>query len=219
MKVRLPKLLAATKSRVIAGVAILLLVMAGIGWFWLTRDPAQSAEPEVITHSTNRPSEEKPGDDYNWQGGPEDPKKIIIPSVGINGFIQNVGVDQNQEIAVPNNVHVAGWFVDSVLPGQKGLSIIDGHVDGLTQQEAIFRTLPNVQKGAEVTVEFGNGSVKKFSVFDITEVDAKKAPNVLFSQDPGLSNQLNLITCIGNFNQTTLRYDKRVIVSTKLLAV
>ncbi len=177
--------------------------------------PARQAA-SVVSYSTNKPDETKPNKSYEWTGKPEDPKKILISSLGIDGYMQNVGVDQNKEVAVPNNIHVAGWFVESVRPGEKGLSIIDGHVDGRTQG-GIFEDLAKIKPGAEVQIQFGNGAKKKFKVMKVEEVAEDKAASVLFSQSPKTTNQLNLITCSGDFNKNTERYEKRVIVSTELV--
>lgn len=140
------------------GILIILAMVAAFAWqskrFMTTKN-------SVVVYSTDKPNETKPANRYAWKGKPEDPKKIIIPSLDIDGYIQNVGVDQNKEVAVPNNIHIAGWFVDTVLPGQKGLSIIDGHVDGRTT-DGIFKNLSQIKPGAQIQIIFGNGSSKTF---------------------------------------------------------
>ena len=197
---------------------VFIIVVCIVVWF-IAKERVNSPvtdETEIVTYSTDSPSEEKPGDNYVWKGSPQNPNNISINSVGINSYIQAVGVDQNKEVAVPSNIHLAGWFTSSVSPGQKGLSIIDGHVNGRTQ-DGVFKNLPDVQKDDEVLVTLGNGTVNKFKVFEITEVGEPEAASILFSQNPKVSNQLNLITCVGSFNQNTRRYDKRVIVSAELV--
>lgn len=205
------------QKKLLAIIAVIIIVFAGAIIFISSKENKKSQPISApITYSTPTPSEEKPDDNFIWQGALDHPKKITIASIGVDGYVQNVGVDQNQEVAVPNNIHMAGWFADSVIPGQKGLSVIDGHVDGNTQT-AIFGNLADIKKGAEILIELGDGSVKKFEVIKTDVVNVKDAPNILFSQDPKVSSQLNLITCIGNYDQSSQRYDKRVIVSSKLL--
>lgn len=187
------------------------------GWFLLRPDtPPPESTPEVITHSTDTPDETKPEKGYEWKGAPNDPKYIKLPTINAEGFIQNVGVDQNKQVAVPTNIHMAGWFADSVKPGQKGLSIIDGHLDG-KDADGIFIHLQDMKKDDTFTIELGDGSTKQFKVTSITTVDTKDAANVLFSQDPKATNQLNLITCGGNFDRSSRLYDKRVIVSSEVI--
>ena len=201
------------KQRAIVVAAIIVGLCCGIFAVYHNK---QTKTAVVVTYSTNKPSEEKPRNDFNWQGGPTDPKKLKIPSLGINAYVQNVGVDQNKQVAVPNNIYIAGWFVDTVRPGQKGLSVIDGHVDGVTQDKAVFANLDRAKMGSEINVEFGDGSTKSFTIMSTTETSTAEAPSVLFSQDPGVSNQLNLVTCSGNFDQKSNQYEKRIIVSARL---
>ena len=139
-----------------------------------------------------------------------------MPSIGVDAYLQNVGVDQHREVAVPNNIHMGGWFVDSVRPGEKGLSIIDGHLNG-NSQDGIFINLEKVKSGDVYTIEFGDGSKKQFRIKDMRAVDLKEAASVLFSQDPGITNQLTLITCGGTYDQQARLYDKRVIVTSELV--
>lgn len=167
----------------------------------------------VVTYSTDTPEETKPNPDEDWRGAPEDPKRIKIEAAGVDGLIQNVGVDQNNQIAVPTNVHVAGWFVDSVKPGEKGLSIIDGHVNGRIG-DGVFGSLGQVSSGDTLTIEFGDGTVRKFTVFDKQALPVGDTASVLFSQEPDISHQLNLITCIGTYTNGT--FDKRLVVRAKL---
>ncbi len=199
------------KLSILLGAALLLAGALAILHFGTNKPTADTVVAEVITYSTDAPDETEPGPDFTWKGAANDPKKIIIPSLGIDNYIQNVGVDQNSEIAVPNNVHMAGWFVDSVRPGDKGLSIIDGHLDGRAR-DGIFANLTQLEQGAQFTIEFGDGSTRTFVVKSVQSVDLNEAADVLYSQDPSISNQLNLITCGGNFDRDSRLYDKRVIV-------
>ncbi|MEI7579195.1 MAG: class F sortase [bacterium] len=170
----------------------------------------------VIVYSTDSPSEKAPSKNFNWKGKANDPKSIKIDSVGIEGFLQKVGVDQNQQIAVPNNVYFAGWFVDTVRPGENGLSIIDGHLNG-TSKGGIFRNLENSKKDDQFEVKMGDDSVKKFVVKDVLTVNNDQAVNVLFSQDPAIKSQLNLITCGGTYDKAAHHYDQRIIVIAEYL--
>lgn len=199
-------------------IASLAAIIGGIiVWqLWQRQPVADTTRAPVVTHSTDTPSEEKPDSGYKWQGDTRDPKKITISSIGVDAYLQNVGVDQKSEIAVPNNIHLGGWFVDSVRPGSKGLSIIDGHLNG-NSQDGIFVDLEKVRQGDTYTVEFGDGSKKQFRVKAVQTVDLKDAASVLFSQDPSITNQLTLVTCGGVFDRQARLYGKRVIVISELV--
>ncbi len=199
------------KKRVLVLVAVLLLVAGMVGYVLLKPDK-KSAATDVVTYSTDSPDEEKPNKDtYKWQGQPTDPKFITMPTINGEGFIQKVGVDQNKQIAVPGNVHVAGWFNQTVLPGEKGLSIIDGHVTGRVNN-GIFKDLDKLKDGDQFKIEYGNGTSKDFKVVKSVDVKVDSAASVLFSQEPSIERQVNLITCSGKFDRATQRYPNRLIV-------
>lgn len=153
---------------------------------------------------------------YKWSGGPEDPKKIIIPKIGVDNFIQQVGMNEKKEVAAPTNIYLAGWYNKSVRPGQKGLSVIDGHLDGYTKP-GIFNKLGNLSAGDEYEIEFGSGEKKKFRVLKVENADTDKAVGILFSQNLRVKSQLNLITCSGNYDKKQQAYDKRTVVSSELI--
>lgn len=192
-----------------------IAVLAGIA-IW--RQPeAVTSESGTITHSTDRPDEsKKSADEYQWQGAPDEPKKIRIPKIGVDSFVQRAGVDQNNQIAVPTNVHLTSWFADSQKPGQDGLSIIAGHVSGRTT-DGIFKGLAQLAEGDQFEVELGNGQILHYKVLSTTSAKASESANLLFSQNPKVRSQLNLITCGGNFDARTNQYEERVIVYTQLI--
>lgn len=178
-----------------------------------THKPSGPPSTQIITHSTNTPDESVPtAGAYNV--APDQPKTIDIPSLGIQGYIQKVGVDQNKQVGVPSNVHYAGWFVDSVKPGDTGLSIIDGHV-GARYTQAIFKELSNLKKMDQFTVEYGDGTSRTFEVVEKRELPVDETASFLFHKDPGIVAQLNLITCGGNLDKQSGTYDKRVVVVSK----
>lgn len=181
----------------------------------ISNGDSKSGVDEIVT-STDRPDETKPGPNFKWRGKESDPKKIFIDSIGVDAFVQKVGVDKNQQIAVPNNIHIAGWFVETAKIGDKGLSIIDGHVDGLTTG-GVFKDLVNTKAGDIIKVELGDGKVIIYEIIENVTVPLGESAGILYSQDPKVESQLNLITCIGNYNNDTQTYDKRVIVKAKKL--
>ena len=218
MNIRLPKLGWLKNKKILLAIALVVLVLIAFGAYRVFRPdvPAPPSESAIVTHSTDTPDETKPDKGYEWKGAANDPKYIRLPTIQTEGFIQNVGIDQNKEVAVPNNIHFAGWFADSVRPGHGGLSIIDGHVDGRAEA-GIFKRLADLKAGAEYSVEMGNGSVKRYRVKEVVTLDTKEAVNALFSQNLKVKSQLNLITCGGTFDQQSQQYDKRVIAVSELI--
>lgn len=200
------------KKKFVVPIAIVLLAVAVSSILFITRQDKITEASNVVTYSTDKPDENKPDkNSYEWQGKQTDPKFITMPTINTEGFIQNVGVDQNKQIAVPSNIHVAGWFNQTVLPGEKGLSIIDGHVTGRVNN-GIFKDLSNLNDGDNFTIELGNGSKKEFKTVKKVDTLVKDSASVLFSQEPGIERQVNLITCSGVFDRKSQSYPNRLIV-------
>lgn len=194
------------------------LVAGGIVAFLSRPGPSASKMPDTpaVTYSAPPSSEPIAKESYQQTAVGDEPALLKLPSIGAEGFIQKVGIDQNGEVAVPNNVHLAGWFSKSAKPGQPGLSVIDGHVNGVSTQ-AIFARLHELQPGSQFEVTLANASQLRYEVAESKTVLAKEAATYLFSQHPSIGSQLNLITCAGAYDQKADNYDKRLIVSARLL--
>ncbi len=176
--------------------------------------PVQTVQREVVSTSTDTPSEDRPTD-YQWHGQSADPQKISLPTIQTEAYLQAVGLDQDSKIAVPTNIFLAGWFVDSVQPGELGLSIIDGHVIG-HYNDGIFKNLNKLAIGDTFTVTRGDGKILSYTVKVIQSVPNEQANEVLFSQLPDIKSQLNLITCDGEYVREIQQYGKRLIISAEL---
>jgi LPXTG-site transpeptidase (sortase) family protein len=163
----------------------------------------------VASETSDTPSEQKvPG---SFSVPADKPLSIELPSIKAKGFIQQVGVDKQNRMVAPGNVHMAGWYAKGSLPGGPGLSIIDGHVNGV-YAKGVFYNLGNLKKDDTFRVTFGDKSVRSFKVKSVSTVSAKEADKALFIKDSTIAKQLNLITCAGKYNKTTKTYDARVIV-------
>lgn len=203
-------------------IALLALGLLGYGgyelrkWYLATQNPTPTITTGTITYSTDTPDETKPTqacEDYKVADPL--PRTITIESIGVRACIERVGVDQNKQVAVPTNIHTAGWFEGSAIPGEAGVSLIDGHVLG-RYTDAVFAKLGTIKAGAVISVELGNGTVRDFEVFSMKTYGLDEAQSVFLQKADGVSNQLTLITC-GQYNQAANTYDKRVIVQARLV--
>lgn len=205
--------------------SVLLIVVGGAAALIYSRhmhmyisQPASPVTKNVVTKTLASPSKvQLTANNYTSTAAPNEPSHISLPSINSGGYVQKVGVDQYSQMAAPNNVHLAGWYVNSLLPGQAGLSVIDGHVDGYYHNQGIFGRLNKLKPGDVFTVTFGNGSKKSFAVKSLQLVAANDVPGVLFAHDPTIPNQLNLITCGGDYDGVSHTYDKRTIVISSLV--
>lgn len=170
----------------------------------------------VVTEDAAEPEEKKPDMTAEYSVAPDKPRRIMIDKIGANGFIQQVGTTKENAMAVPSNIHIAGWFVDGVAPGQKGLSIIDGHVSG-KYSNGIFYDLKKLEVGDRYQVEFGDKSTKTFEVVEKKQLAEKDSAEYLFQKNDSIEAQLNLVTCGGKFDSKTETYEDRIIIVSKLV--
>ncbi len=204
---------------VILAVALLLIAYGVLGfwqWYQATHDSNPTIPTEVVTVSTASPSETPPTQAcLDYKTADTQPRLIEIPSIGASGCVQRVGVDQDNNIAVPTNIHVAGWYVNSPSPGEEGVSLIDGHVLG-RYADAIFVKLEDLKANDMVRVQRGDMSWLEFTVVDVARYPVEEVMGHLFQPLDGVKSQLTLITCTGTFDSHSQTYDERVVVRAQL---
>lgn len=209
-------------SNALVTVGILLFAVGGMAlfnthWGGDTGTPNLPATDEVVMTDTEKPAETPPTVEAarEYSVAADQPRSVTIKSVGAYGLVQKVGITKDNAMAVPSNIHFAGWYVNSVKPGEPGLSIINGHYSGI-YNDAIFVKLAKVKAGDGIEIEFGDKSVKTFEVVEVVTVAENVSAARLFEQKTDITNQLNLITCGGKYDKTNETYSDRVIVVSKL---
>lgn len=200
-------------------VVLMSLLLVGYGAFGLhdyyratnQANPELPQQNTVITEDVVRPSETKIENEDDYDVADNLPRQILFPSTNSSGLVQQVGLNINNAISVPTNVHFAGWFVDSVLPGQKGLSIIDGHVSG-RYTDGVFKHLDTLAPGDRFYIEFGDRTQKEFEVVEVVTLPENESAELLLEKKVDIERQLNLITCGGPFDASSNQFTDRVIV-------
>lgn len=144
----------------------------------------------------------------------EDPDRLIIPDIGIDSHIQDVGITFAGNMGVPNNFTDVGWYKNGPLPGMPGNSVIDGHVDNGLGFPAVFSKLKDLKIGDMVYVQDKNGARVVFEVKKIEVYDHNDAPlEEIFG--PNDKQTLNLITCSGVWLSKEKTDDKRLVIYTE----
>ncbi len=138
------------------------------------------------------------------------PKRLIIPSIGVNAAVELVDILDNGDLGTPMRGpwDDVGWYASGPHPGEKGSAVIDGHLDRPGGFPAIFWDLRYVHVGANVMIIDTAGKTVHFRVTRIALYAPKEAPiQGIFGDESG--SYLNLITCAGDWipsqHQTTLR--------------
>lgn len=145
----------------------------------------------------------------------EFPTNLKIPKLGINAPVLQVGLDENGKMGVPESVEVVGWYNLGAKPGEKGNAVFAGHLDTITGAPAVFYNLSSLEKGDEIISTDISGKQYRFKVTRKEVYPFDRFPlQDIFGDSKDSS--LNLITCAGVFDLTSLNYTQRVVVFSKL---
>ena len=143
------------------------------------------------------------------------PSRLLIPDIHLDARIRPVGVTAHNTLATPGNFTDVGWYRGGAVPGQKGISIIDGHVDNGLGLAAVFANLSSLKSGQSIYVVGTNGSRVHFIVNRLETVDYTQPADAFFDQNQNRP-LLELITCSGTWIPTLKTYDRRLIVTAVL---
>ncbi len=139
------------------------------------------------------------------------PTGLRIASLGVDAPIDAYGVDENRQMAVPENVSDVAWYKYGPTPGAAGSAVLAAHVDLYGQGPGVFFDLRSMDEGDAVEVLYDDGSAAQFRVVARTVYQKNALPlDTIFSrQGPPV---LTLITCGGGFSRSSRTYDSNVVV-------
>ncbi|MFG3497584.1 class F sortase [Streptomyces sp. NPDC047928] len=143
--------------------------------------------------------------------------RIRIDSLKVDAPIMDVGLDQEGWISAPppQDRNLAGWYQNGISPGQRGTSIIVGHVDNASGP-AVFYSLGAVRQGQHVEVTRYDGRVAVFQVYGVEVFSKDDFPGVRVYGDTGYP-ELRVITCGGGYSRAG-GYDGNVVVFARMVA-
>jgi LPXTG-site transpeptidase (sortase) family protein len=145
------------------------------------------------------------------------PRKIRIPAIKIDTFVEWVGVAKDGTMDVPKNIWNTAWFGDGGFrPGDPGNAVIAGHLDA-PGTKAIFWDLDKLKPGDKIFLNDADNRELVFEVLNSQAYPLDNAPLALIF-GPSSEAHLNLITCNGTFDKTSRNYNKRLIVFTRLIS-
>jgi sortase (surface protein transpeptidase) len=143
----------------------------------------------------------------------------VIPQIGVDApFTQvSIGTSGHLDAPPPNNTNLVGWFKGGASPGERGASIVVGHVDTKTGP-AVFVFLRMLKPGSKVEITRADGLVAGFTVDSVhTYPKAAFPDDRVYGDTP--TPQLRLITCGGSYNRSAHDYEANVVVFAHLDSV
>ncbi|MGB6409052.1 MAG: class F sortase [Planococcus donghaensis] len=143
-----------------------------------------------------------------------EPNFLKIPAIDVEAQVQHLGVTENGEMAVPNNIEDVSWFSPGYVPGENGRSVIAGHVDGV-DGPAIFWDLAKLQLGDEVVIQGAEKTLTfKVHTMESVPLDLADVTKVFgYTSSP----ELVLITCSGTYDFDRGTREERLIVYASLI--
>ena len=137
------------------------------------------------------------------------PKRLRLPTIGVDAPVLAVGVGANGELTVPT-AETVGWYRFGSAPGRPGTAVLAAHVDFNGRPGAFFR-LQQLRPGSRVEVVDGGAGVRRFRVVDVRSTPKTALADELFARDG--EPRLALITCGGRFDRSTRHYEDNVIAT------
>jgi sortase (surface protein transpeptidase) len=145
------------------------------------------------------------------------PTTIAIPRIGTHATIVPLGLDEGGAMAAPEDPDTVGWWQDGPGLGGWGNMLLDGHVDWGGRLR-VFGRLSQLAPGDQIDVTDSDGLTRSYSVVWTRLYRAAGAPlDEIFPTS--MDEQLTLITCGGEFDNSTHMYLSRWIVRAAPIAV
>jgi hypothetical protein len=147
------------------------------------------------------------------------PVAVDIPAIGVHSKLLRLGDNPDGTVQVPSlttQAQQAAWYRRSATPGQRGTSVIEGHVDTY-QGPAVFFRLGALRPGNRVDVRLANGVTAVFRVTGVRQYPKSHFP-VRTIYAPSRFAALHLITCGGAFDYATRSYLSSTVVFASLIS-
>ncbi len=138
---------------------------------------------------------------------PLPPKRVLIPSIGVDTRIVELGTTVNRrgELVWETAAFAVGHHRGTAGPGQPGNMVLSGHISS-PNEGAIFHRLPDVKVGDGVVVM----SDERQYLYRVSRVQVV-TPHEVRVMDPTAEATATLLTCVPDGI-----YSHRLVVSTRL---
>lgn len=148
--------------------------------------------------------------------GKSKPTQITIESLQIDYPINPVGQLEDGSMETPDIFDKwVGWYKFSPTPGDVGPAVLVGHVDTY-KGPSVFWRLSEATPGQIVQIKREDGQIAKYKIYEVSQYSQDDFPTQKVYGNTE-TPELRLITCGGNFNYFTLKYNKNTIVYAKFI--
>jgi hypothetical protein len=200
----------------VLGVAVAVGVPAG---WQLTREPAAAGAPleQVLAEPAPPPPPAAAPTVTTRDAAPTvvprrpEPVRVTVPALGVDASVEPVGVRDDGQMAIPDDVDRTGWYRFGPVPGDSGSAVLAGHVDDRDQGLGELAPLRAADAGTEVVVTDAAGTASRWRVVSREQIDKQALPlDRLFAREG--PPRLVLVTCGGPFLPDVGGYESNVVV-------
>jgi LPXTG-site transpeptidase (sortase) family protein len=184
-------------------IALVLILIGAIGTFART----------FINAAISAPQEEEitiaPPIVYTSSSTPD---RLIIPKIGVDAAVQDVGISKKGTMGVPSNYTDVGWYRYGAIPGNEGNAVFDGHLDNGFAKAGVFKHLNELIVGDTIIVKLKDGTERTFKVIESTTLlrQATTTQEIFRAEGP---SQIILITCEGLWDGDNKTYSDRRLIT------
>ena len=204
-----------------AAVAVLgVAVAVGVPTGWqLTREPAAAGAPleQVLAEPAAPPPAAAAPTVTTRDAAPTvvprrpAPVRLAVPGLGVDAPVEPVGVRDDGQMALPDDVDRLGWYRFGPVPGAAGSAVLAGHVDDADQGLGALAPLRDAEPGAEVLVTDAAGTATRWRVVSREVIEKQALPVERLFARTG-EPRLVLVTCGGPFLPDVGGYRDNVVV-------
>lgn len=192
-------------GRLAPGVVVLALAV-------LTLLGCAPAAPTQPTSSTPSPTTVATGPGPGTAAEqPAAPTSVRVPAIDLDeDTVLRLGIAPDGSAEVPADYDRVGWFDRGAVPGDRGATVLLGHVDSRTGP-AVFYRLRDLRPGDTIDVARADGTTARYAVRRTEQVAKDRFPT--FAVFGATSEDvLRLVTCAGEFDRGARSYTDNLVV-------
>lgn len=139
------------------------------------------------------------------------PRRLRIPSIGVDTAVKDLGIDDRGEWELPNLE--VGWYRHTALPGSAGNAVLVGHLDDAWGLPRVFARLRSVRPGDTIEVDSASadGALPRLLRYVVSET--RLVPfTAVYVMDQTADPRLTLFTCGRAWDFLHGQYSHRQVV-------
>ncbi|ALO12216.1 Secreted protein [Streptomyces venezuelae] len=140
------------------------------------------------------------------------PVRLKIPKIGVDAPFVGLKIGPSGALDPPpaDDANLVGWQASGISPGERGTSIIAGHLDTATGA-AVFARLNELGAGDTFEVTRADGTTAAFLIDSVEDFDKDDFPDQrVYADTPDAL--VRLITCAGAYDRKAKDYTENLVV-------